>query len=235
MSKIKLTFFVLLIFPLQVSLAKTQLKFSAIEGSLNSKICKLVLEEAYAQLDIKVEIIPLPGERALRTSNAGKVDGELFRIANIQKRYQNLVVVPTPINVLQGIAFSKKFHPPIQGWESLKPYNLAIQVGIKFAERGTQGMNPILVDSNEQLFKMLDSERIEIIVAAYANGLKTLKKLKLDSIQALQPPIQEFPLYHYLHKKHAAFVPQIDDVLKGMQQSGRIHEIRKKVLESGIY
>jgi len=121
MSKIKLTFFVLLIFPLQVSLAETQLKFSAIEGSLNSKICKLVLEEAYAQLDIKVEIIPLPGERALRTSNAGKVDGELFRIANIQKRYQNLVVVPTPINVLQGIAFSKKFHPPIQGWESLKP------------------------------------------------------------------------------------------------------------------
>ena len=212
-------------------IAQNSLVFSGIEGSANTEISLRVLKEAYKKIGIDVTYLPLPGERALRSSNAGQVDGEVFRIANVEKRYKNLVVVPTAINVLQGIAFTKNKDFPIKGWESLKPYKIGIQVGIKFAERGTQGMQRIMVDTNEQLFKMLHSERVDVIVVAYANGLQALNRLKLSGIRSLHPAIQEYPLYHYLHKRHQSLVPKLNTVFREMQKMGRFEAIRKSVID----
>jgi len=211
--------------------AKTPMVFSGIEGSVNSDISMQVLEKAYTRLGIAIKYLPLPGERALRTSNSGQIDGEVFRIANVSKRYKNLIQIPTPINTLPGIAFSIDKDFRVQGWQSLKPYQLGIQNGIKFAERGTQGMNPVVVDTNKQLFRMLNSGRIDVAIAAQTNGLKTLADLKLVDVKMLQPAIDIYPLYHYLHKKHANLVPLIDVVLQGMRNSGEIRAIREERLE----
>lgn len=206
-----------------------ELVFSGIEGSVNSDISVRVLREAYGQLGFTVKYIPLPGERSLRTANNGDVDGEVFRVANVEKKYLNLIVVPTPINTLSGIAFSKR-HLPIAGWRSLEPYRIGIQVGIKFAERGTDAMNPTIVDTNEQLFQMLQADRIDVAVAAYTNGVATIAELGLSGIIALDPPIAEYPLYHYLHKKNAELIPALDAVLLRMEASGRTREIRAGAL-----
>ncbi len=207
------------------------LVFTAIEGSVNSDISMTVLREAYAELGIDVTMRPLPAERAIRTSNSGDADGEVFRIANINKKYPNLIAVPTAINVLQAIAFSKHHKFTIDGWQSIKDYKIGIQVGIKFAERGTTGMNPVTVGTNKQLFMMLDSDRVEIAVAAQANGLKTLKETGIKSVYALTPPIQEYPLYHYLHKKNADLIPRLDKIIQKMRDNGRLAEIRKAALD----
>ena len=222
--------FLILIVSRPFSIADSKLVFSGIEGSLNSDISMQVLKEAYAEIGIDVEYMPLPGERSLRTSNAGKVDGEVFRIANVQKRYKNLLVVPTSINVLQGIVFSKTHDFRVDGWKSLEPYKIGTQVGIKFVERGTEGMNRIMVDTNQQLFRMLDSDRVDVAVVAYANGIKALSKLKLTTIRTLKPAVQEYPLYHYLHKKHADLVPLLDAELQKLHKSGRIKEIRENFI-----
>jgi len=210
---------------------KTLLIFSGIEGSVNSEISMQVLEKAYAKLGLQIQYRPLPGERALRASNSGAVDGEVFRIANIQKRYKNLIPVPTPINSLQALAFTKDKDIVLQDWQSLKRYRIGIQGGIKFAERTTKGMNPVVVDTNKQLFRMLDSGRIDVLIAAESNGLKTLADLRMKGIHALPPLIQPYPLYHYLHKKHAGLVERLDAVLQSMQASGEIRAIRKAYLD----
>lgn len=207
------------------------LQFSGIKGSENSLISMKVLTKAYNRLGIKIKYLPLPGERSLRTSNSGKVDGEVFRIANVSKRYTNLIQIPTSINTLPAIAFSKNKNISIDGWHSLRPYKIGIQVGIKFAERGTKKLNPVVVDSNEQLFRMLNSGRIDIAIASQVNGLKTLKLLKYKNIHALTPVIAEYPLYHYLHKKHASLVPRLNDVLIKMRSSNESQEIRAEYLE----
>jgi len=222
---------VLLLLVPGLGITQPKLVFSGIQGSANSDISMRVLQHAYQQLGIDIEYLPLPGERALRTSDSGEVDGEVFRIANVNKRYKNLVPVPTRINVLQGIAFTKERDIRVDGWQSLAPHNIGIQVGIKFAERGTEGMNRILVDTNEQLFKMLDSGRVDVIVAAHANGLKTISALELTGIRSTTPAIQEYPLFHYLHKKHSALVPKLDAVLRDMEESGLILQMRHSALE----
>jgi len=213
------------------SVVSQQLVFSGIEGSVNSDISMRVLREAYKKLNIHITYRPLPGERAIQESNNGDVDGEVFRISNVQKKYTNLIMVPTQINVLQAVVFSKEFAFEVNGWSSLVNYNIGIQLGIKFAERGTKGMNRIMVDTNEQLFKMLNNGRVDIAVAALSNGLKTIRLLNFTDIKILQPPIKEFPLYHYLNKKHADLVPKINDVLSGMKKSGRMKAIRESMLK----
>ena len=210
--------------------ATDSLIFSGIEGSVNSDISMQVLTEAYAQLSINIEYLPLPGARALHKSNSGEVDGEVFRIANVEKKFTNLRPVPTAINRLEGIVFTKSLDFKIQGWSSLSPYYIGIQNGIRFADRGTEDMQRLAVDTNEQLFLMLNEGRVELAVAAYTNGLKTMSKLNLNTIRALEPAIETYPLYHYLHINHADLIPKLDQVLVNMANNGRIRAIREAAL-----
>jgi len=221
----------LLLITTHTTLATETLIFSGIKGAVNSEIGMEVLSVAYSRLGIKIKYRPLPGERSIRSSNSGKVDGEVFRIANMQKRYKNLIPVPTQINTLPAIAYSKNKNIKINGWASLKPYRLGIQVGIKFAERGTKDMKPIRVDSNKQLFKMLDTGRIDIAIAAQSNGIKAITQIKSKQIYPLSPSIDEYPLYHYLHKKNSHLVDKLNAVLIKMTQRGEIKAVREKHLK----
>lgn len=206
------------------------LVISGIEGSINSEISEMVLSKAYEKIDINLNFMPLPGQRSLVTSNSGESDGELFRINGIEKKFTNLIKVPTSINELHGIAYSKK---PIlvNGWQSLSKFKIGIQRGIKFAERGTAGMNPIVVEENDQLFKMLDGGRIEIVVMAQVNALKTISRLPKVRIVQNKPSIQVYKLYHYLHKKNEPLVARLNKVLETMSQSGEIKKIRENYLK----
>ena len=221
---------VVLLFSMTCS-AKEPLKITGIKGSVNSTISTAVLKEAYQQIGMEIEYIPLPGARSLHTSNSGEVDGELFRIKNVEKKFTNLIPVPTPINILEAVVYSQDKSTKIKSWEDLRKYKIGIQVGIKFDERGTAGMDRIMVDTNEQLFRMLSAGRVDIAVVARTNGLKTLAKTKITNIYQLSPPIQLYPLYHYLHRKNQHLVEKLDKALIRMQHSGRIQQIRNSYLE----
>ena len=211
------------------------IKVSGIENSINSEISKLVLQKAYAKLGIELIYIPLPGQRALVESNSGKVDGELFRIDHVDKKFTNLVKVPTSINKLEAMAFSTNKSLVVSGWESLRGKRIGIQVGIKFAERGTQGMNPVAVETNGQLMQMLTGDRIDLAVIARVNGLHTIKKMDLqDKVFELQPTMQSYPLYHYLHKKNRDLVKRLDEVLKSMAFNGTISSIREEYIKTNM-
>ncbi len=220
----------ILLFPTTGYSDQNKIVVSGIAGAVNSDISLQVLKEAYKEIGYQIEYQPLPGARALHTSNSGQVDGELFRIANVEKKYKNLIPVPTPINVLQAIVFSKNKNVDVNGWKSLKPYKIGVQIGIKFVERGTRGFNVSAVETNEQVFKMLNSGRVNIAVVAYTNGVKTINKLKLTDVKTLKPPVQEYLLYHYLHKRHKNLIPSLDSVLQNMKKSGRIEQIRREII-----
>ncbi len=79
--------------------------------------------------------------------------------------------------------------------------------------------------------QILDKGRVDIVITARINGLLQLKKLNLDSIYPLSPPLSPKLVYHYLHKKHKALVPKTDRVFKEMQESGELERLREKFLE----
>ncbi len=206
-----------------------QLTFSTVETSADTAVSEAVLRQAYSRLDAQLIIKKYPAERSLRMANRGLVDGEIQRIGAINHEYQNLIQVRPAINVVEAVAFTRSVTFLPQGWDSLRPYRIGLIRGIKFAETNTIGMNRYLVSHYQSLFKMLNQGRIDVAVAPRINGLTSIRKLNQSAITALKPALMNFELFHYLHRKHSAWVPRIESVIRTMHQSGELEAIRKQV------
>jgi hypothetical protein len=73
---------------------------------------------------------------------------------------------------------------------------------VKYAEICTKGVEKLIIaNDNETMLKMLNKDRIDLVLTTKANGLIIAKKLNLTSIKPISPPLRKLVLYHYLHKK----------------------------------
>jgi hypothetical protein len=200
------------------------------ENTADTLISEVIVREAYRRLGIDVVIRKYPAERAIRLANEGKADGEVQRIDGIAKNYPNLIQVRPSINFISATAFSAKKDLRVDGWPSLRPYRIGIIRGIKFAERNTRGMAVAAAGDYERLFVMLDRGRFDIALSTRLNGLLHIKRLGIDGVRALDPDVDRFELYHYLHRKHADLVPRIEAMFDRMWKSGDLARIRAHVV-----
>jgi len=222
----------LLFLPLNASYAQTETKlvFSTIENSINAEVSSIVMAEAYKRIRIEIEIIPLPAKRTLIESNSGRFDGELFRLKGINKKWPNLIPVTIPINYMEGVVITKGVSFEVDGWKSLQAYDIGIRRGIRFSDDGTFGMKRQIVNSNKILFNMLEHGRLDIIVVTRSNGLKEMKLSSYSNFKMLEPAIEVYPLFHYLHAKNKELIPKIEAALLSMQKDGFLTKIRNQVL-----
>ncbi|MPN49018.1 hypothetical protein SDC9_196631 [bioreactor metagenome] len=86
------------------------------------------------------------------------------------------------------------------------------------------------VDKPEQLFKMLDSGRVDLALYTRADGISILRSLGLSSIAPISPPLKDVDMYLYLNKKHEALVPRIAKALREMKGDGTYNKIMFEVL-----
>lgn len=201
--------------------------------SPDHQLIMVSVEKAYAALGIKVEFVEYPGRRALAESAKGDVDAELSRIVEVGKAYPTLIQVPTPIFWFDVTVFSKqkKFKP--KAWSSLQNLRVGIMRGMIFAERGTQGFPSVLaVENPTSLFKMLDTNRIDVAVFSDLNGKFLIKKYGFKDIFALSPPLERIEAYHYVHQKHRDLVPKLDAEFKKMKNSGELETLRNNFMKS---
>lgn len=232
------TALIILVFSLSTSALSQQNFIFSSAGPLHPKkvIVIRILEEAYHRLGIDFEFRHYPAERSLRIANAGEeVDGELFRGVNakIEENYLNLIKIPVPLTYGEFVVFTREVNFEIDGWESLRPYHIGIEIGVKGIERGTEGMNVEKVPETDKLFLMLAEGRFDIAVAPRTVGLMHLTRLSnlygeyenFQHISVLEPPIKKDPLYHYLHAKHTDIVPRLTMVLEDMNSNGDIQTI----------
>jgi polar amino acid transport system substrate-binding protein len=183
-----------------------------------------VLQEAYRRLGIEAKEEFLPHERSLRASDAGEVDGEVMRIAGLEKEYPNLLRVPEPIYEFDTIAFTTGLVFKVEGWESLRPYQLCVLRGLKLSEQGTEGMNRMIGNSVDHLIEMLRRDRCQVAILGRASWLE-IDRLKAGPLRELQPPIATLQLFHYVNKRHAALVPKLAETLRQMRVEGVISAI----------
>lgn len=218
---------VLIVLPLK---AQDKLVFSSFEHPDEPVITSLT--EAYRRIGIQFDIRRVPSARALQLSNSGEVDGEVQRIANMQKRFPNLIMIPVPLFFIEVTVFAKEITFKVDGWNSLKPYKIGRRIGFKLVENNTQGMNTVSVETPDQLFEMLHAGRIDIVITTPVVWARTSKRLKQQlsnfnpqTIKILRPALQITNLYHYLHKKNKSLVSKITTSLQQMEKEGLIKKI----------
>ncbi|WP_136806254.1 substrate-binding periplasmic protein [Desulfosediminicola flagellatus] len=213
--------------------AQQSLVLSAIENTPPLEMVSEVLRRAYQKIDITVEIIKMPGKRALRSSSAGLTDGEAFRYADIEVENQDLIRVDVVIRVDRMHLYTKRGEEfRVDGWKSIpKDYVIGYQRGLRFAEKHIKqyGLFAEAVNSTEQVFLQLSLGRIDVGIHGADGGLQIIQKHDLKNIVRLDPPIYEAHLYHYLHRKHALLVPKITTVLADMKAQGEFERIQASI------
>lgn len=218
-----------LLFALPV-MAHQKLVFSTINGLSMVPAGEQLLKDAYAQLNIEIRIKEYPGERSLVMANTAKTDGELGRIAGMEKQFPNLVMVPVPLMHLSVSAYSNQ-NIFVTSFSDLKKYRIGFVAGTKIVENFTDGFpNRLGVSRPDQLFEMLLLGRIDVAIDMTEDGLIVLQVAKYKTIKAVSPALAEGDIYHYLNKKHADLVPKITKVLQEMSDQGVIKKRQEEFL-----
>jgi polar amino acid transport system substrate-binding protein len=163
-------------------------------------------------------------------ANLGEVDGEGLRVAGLGGPggpYPNLVQVPERFVRISFVAFSKDATIPLDnGWDSLKPYRIAFINGWKMFEANALGARVVhKVDKPEQLFRMLEEGRVDLVLYTRADGILLARNLGLPAIAPLSPPLKDVDMYLYLHKKHQALVPKLSQAIRDIKADGTYNRI----------
>ncbi|RFP18255.1 ABC transporter substrate-binding protein [Duganella sp. BJB475] len=216
--------------PAMAAPAKPVINVSTLVGDdPATDIAELVLREAYSRLGYQLEVHRLPGERTLIYANEGRMDGELYRKLGMDRTYGNLVIVPVALLTYEIVVFTHGTSFVLHGWDSLKPYTIGHVRGIKIVQENTIGMKTEAVPTMTQAFQKMMVGRTDVVVGNRLSGMAVIKQLKLDEVVVMTPPLAAFPVYHYLHKKHEALVPQLAAVLRQMRTDKVIESIQQHV------
>ncbi len=181
-----------------------------------------VAREAFARAGRRVRLVDLPAERGLRNANEGIEDGDLTRIAGMEKTYPNLVMVPEKIIDWRFSAFTRD--PALTttaGWKSLLSYSVGIIKGWKIAETNLAKARQIVyVEDAEQLFRLLAKNRVDAVVYSREMGQLLLKQRRLQNVRLVEPPLDTREMFIYLNKKHTPLIPGLVRALRSLKADG---------------
>lgn len=203
---------------------------ATIDGLADVPAARTIVEEAYRRIGLPVEFRAFSAAEALRQSNAGEVDAELQRIDGISARFPNLVQVPIPINMILGVAYSRKYRFPVTGWHSLRPYQVGIVEGILFAEVNTSGMDVRRYKTYAELIAALGRDEVDVAVMPRIEGRSMLGSNGFDDIVEMEGVLESQFLYHYVNRKRGDLVERLIPVLKEMLTSGETRRIHDRAL-----
>ena len=180
----------------------------------------VVAIEAFRRARLGLNLVKLPAGRALLLSNSGVADGELNRLSGIETQYPNLVRVPEKLGDWYFVAFSKDASIP-GDIDAIRRRTVGLIRGWKIYESALAGAGDVIaVDDPDQLFRLLQLDRIEVALYIRFMGLEQIRKLGIKDVRILDPPLYVRETFIYLHQRHADLVPALAAALRAMKRDG---------------
>lgn len=212
--------------------AAQPLVFTTFEQSGSQLVTEPLLKEAYRRIGQDIKIVSYPGNRAIEMANSGKVDGELARLPVIEKFYPNLVRIPTPLQQVKQMVFTKDIRFKVDGWSSLQPYTVATLRGYKDTENNLKnaGIRYVLVPHFSVVINSIHLGKVDIGVLSQTAGMQAIKSAQLTNIYYLEPALSIQPMYHYLHHKHSALIPHINEAIRQLHAEGFVAQLKKDAM-----
>jgi len=201
--------------------------FVSIQDLIEQEVGRLIIPEIYKKLNLKATISPVPGKRAQFLASSGTKDGEIMRIWTYGIENPTTIRVPTPYYYLETMAFIKKGSGiVINNKKDLSKYKLVKVRGVKHTNNITKGFSNVHdLNSTETMMKFLQAGRADVALTNTVDGMLVLKKFGIKNIVPIKKPLAVLDLYHYIHEKHKALVPKVDDVIKELKASGELKRI----------
>ncbi|WP_105169073.1 substrate-binding periplasmic protein [Pseudoalteromonas sp. T1lg23B] len=188
-----------------------------------------VLHVALAELGYTLTVMTLPSKRSLSWANMGKVDGELFRVSDLDlSTYPNLTRVNEAIATIDQSVIGRA-NVVVNGWQSMKRYTIAYERGTAFLDKNqSRFKDVILVDDFDQAIELILAGRADITVTSKATAQRLMQSSArlFNEIKIHSPPLVEINLHTYINKQHhPELADQLADVLKAMKLDGRYQQL----------
>lgn len=203
------------------------LELAANENAVEQAVAALLLKEIYAQVGISANIHPLPGKRANLLTLAGRKDGEVARITPYVIKNASLLRVDPAYYYLTTAVFAKKNRSiEISSKSDLKNYKVGIVSGIAHAAAAVKSVGNVRIVNNYlQLYKLIESGRVDLAIDTGINGRAVIHNLGLDDEIEIVSVIATYDLHNILHAKNAKFRPGIRKVIENMKETGKLKEM----------
>jgi polar amino acid transport system substrate-binding protein len=179
-----------------------------------------VIGDAFSQLGLRWIPVRLPGRRIIEMANEGELDADLGRIADIAKRYTNLVLVPAPVARVDIAVYGLAPDFAERTRQEIASMHVGIEAGVFVLAKHTTGMRVTESQSAETVLNMVARKRVDAGVLVYPEA-------ELQRLQGQVPGLVRWPalwasepLHLLLHKRHEARVPAIHAVLAQMNRNG---------------
>lgn len=180
----------------------------------------VVAGEAFRRVGVELRLVKLPAERGLINANAGIEDGDLARIAGLEKQYPNLLRVPEKLLDVEFTAFSKDASIP-SNWEAIRRRSVGHIKGWKIYEQHMAGAERVTTaDDPAQLFRLIELDRVEVALYMRWMGLALVQQQGLKGVRPIEPPLATREMFIYLHKRHAQLAPRLADALRALKRDG---------------
>ncbi len=201
--------------------------FVRIENLLEQIVAEKIICEVFKKAEIPIEIESYPAKRANILASSGDRDGEIARIWSYGEVNPTLLRVPTAYSSLETAVFCKKSkNIIIKNKNDLKSYRIAVVRGVQHTYDITIGLKNIeIVDSIDQMMKMLEADRVDVVLTNTINGISCIKELKLNDIET-NTILEILPLYVYVNAKNKDLIPVLDKMLVKMKKSGELSRLR---------
>jgi polar amino acid transport system substrate-binding protein len=190
-----------------------------------------LVEEICSRNSILIAHNTPPAGRSLINVNQGIDDGDGPRIEGLSSNYPNLVCVQEPFGSFMFGAFTRDDRIRIDGWSSLSGLNVAYIHGWKIFDKNVKSnLSVTRVKNAESLFKLLDAGRADAVLMTKLAGYTMIRKLGLENITFVEPPLALKPNFLYLNSRHAAIVPLLEKTLRELKSNGTYTKIYDEML-----
>jgi len=189
-----------------------------------SDVVERVVSEALSRRGLSAQFNKMPLLRSINMSNEGALDGELLRIADAAKSFQNLVPVPTPVAMTHVAIYGNDpalVNLPRQELAKLK---VGLTRGTLILVKHSEGMSVTDTQTLGTTLAMLKNKRFDIAMMIYVDAELEIAKNNMTGFARRPSYWASEPVYFYLNKKHSALVPTIDSALQEMQKAGLINK-----------
>ncbi len=195
------------------------------------KFVHLVSDEMFRRLNIELKYEVLPSKRAGVEANEGRMDGDNARIYGYNKDFPNLLRVEGVIYtmVMAGYATDPTIH--LDGWDSLRgtKYKVEYQHGTKFLEVNLSKVvlpeNLSTIIRRRQALDKLILGRTDVYIEVRGLVVSFLNQEEFKKAGIREVGVMDTAqLYLYLHKKHSALIPDLEEVLTQIKSEGLYNE-----------
>jgi hypothetical protein len=210
------------------------LNFNTGHVSPYTEILNSVISEACKNIKYICDVTGYPSKRSLMLSNS-RGDGEAARVKKIKTlaplNTSNLVIVPESSISMELVIFTRGLDIKVNGWKSLDGYINSGRLGAKIIEKNLPAGSVFLAES-KQLFKMLDSGRVDTVIEWKYAGLKIIDELGLKGVSALETQLLSVDFFPFVHKDHRAISIELAAAIAELKADGSYGKIKHDILSA---